>query len=144
MDKSFAHGFYASKRWMKCRTGFLASKNWTCERCGRMATIAHHKKRITPQNINNPEITLNWDNLEALCQTCHNDEHFSSGVCAKGLKFDTNGNLVKAPATSTLRSARVTGERGLKKLSMKNSYANATYSQIEVLKNGNDQDQGTG
>ena len=97
MDKSFSHDFYASKRWMKCRAGFLASKNWTCERCGRMATIAHHKKHITPRNIHDPNITLNWDNLEALCQDCHNREHFGSGVCADGLAFDAAGNLVKTP-----------------------------------------------
>lgn len=35
----------------------------------------HHKKHLTPKNINDPEITLNWDNLELLCLDCHQKEH---------------------------------------------------------------------
>lgn len=35
----------------------------------------HHKKHLTPKNINDPEITLNWDNLELLCLDCHRKEH---------------------------------------------------------------------
>ena len=95
--KDYAESFYKSAKWQKCRYAFLCSKNWTCERCGRIATIAHHKQYITPANINNPNITLSWDNLEALCQTCHNEEHTSKGACAKGLTFDKDGNLTKAP-----------------------------------------------
>ena len=34
----------------------------------------HHKIPITPENVNNPQITLNWDNLELLCKTCHDQE----------------------------------------------------------------------
>ena len=35
----------------------------------------HHKIRLTPENINNPEIALNWENLELLCEACHHEEH---------------------------------------------------------------------
>ena len=95
--KPYAERFYKSRTWEKCRYAFLCSKNWTCERCGHLATIAHHKQYITPANINDPNVTLNWDNMEALCEVCHNREHFGSGACADGLKFDANGNLVKTP-----------------------------------------------
>ncbi len=74
--KDFARAFYRSASWQKCRESFLASKMWLCERCkAQAATIAHHKIYLTPANINDPTITLNWNNLEALCQDCHNREH---------------------------------------------------------------------
>ena len=95
MAKDYAKKFYKSKEWQKCRNGYMQSKHFICERCGGIATICHHKNYISEKNINNPNITLNCDNLEAVCQDCHNNEHQSGRVCAKGLRFDDNGNLVK-------------------------------------------------
>ncbi|MEC2868909.1 HNH endonuclease [Bacillus bombysepticus] len=95
MAKDYAKSFYNSATWRKCKDGFMQSKHYLCERCGDIAVICHHKRYITPQNINNPNITLNWDNLEALCQTCHNQEHHSSEICANGLAFDSKGNLIQ-------------------------------------------------
>lgn len=37
--------------------------------------ICHHKTYLTPDNINDPNIALNWANLEALCHNCHDLEH---------------------------------------------------------------------
>lgn len=37
--------------------------------------IVHHRIEIDPININNPEVALNWDNLELLCRECHAEEH---------------------------------------------------------------------
>lgn len=37
----------------------------------------HHKIHLTPELINNPRITLDWNNLELLCESCHKDEHKS-------------------------------------------------------------------
>lgn len=73
----------------------MSYKNGICERCGAPARIVHHRKYITRANINNPAITLNWDNLEALCQDCHNKEHFVTGATVPGLMFDEAGNLIK-------------------------------------------------
>jgi len=56
----------------------------------------HHKTYISPANINDPNITLNWDNLEALCATCHQREHMEQAITAPGLMFDDQGNLVKS------------------------------------------------
>ena len=42
-----------------------------CETCGtRPGKIVHHKVWITPDNINNPDVTLNLDNLKYDCQEC--------------------------------------------------------------------------
>ena len=81
--KDFAQSFYKSKRWQSTRRAYLASVGGLCERClkkglYRPAVIVHHKVYIAPENINNPEITLNWANLEAVCRECHEDEHKGS------------------------------------------------------------------
>lgn len=87
--------FYKSKAWQQTRDAFMTYKNGICERCGDPARIVHHKKYITRGNINDPAITLAWDNLEALCQTCHTREHLLTDATAEGLTFDGNGNLIK-------------------------------------------------
>lgn len=51
-----------------------------CEKCLEEgvitpATRVHHKVHLTPENVNNPDIALNWDNLEALCEKHHAAEH---------------------------------------------------------------------
>ena len=87
--------FYKSKAWQQTQAAFMSYKNGICERCGDPARILHHKTYITPENINDPDITLSWDNLEALCQTCHTREHFVTDATAPGLMFDKYGNLIK-------------------------------------------------
>ena len=98
--KDYAKDFYNSKAWRDTQAAYMASKHYICERCGDTARIVHHKTYITPENINNPNITLSWSNLEALCQDCHNKEHSSAGVCAEGLTFDSRGNLIQSPQAS--------------------------------------------
>lgn len=93
--KEWAKPFYKSKAWRDCREAFFISKHGLCERCGRPGKIVHHKEILTPENINNPDITLNWDNLELLCQDCHNKEHHSTDVTAEGFCFNEHGELVE-------------------------------------------------
>ena len=88
--------FYHSKAWRRLSRAFLLSKNYICEVCGGPAEIAHHKKHITPGNITDPEITLNAENLHAVCIECHNTIHYGAGgAVVRGLEFDENGNLRK-------------------------------------------------
>lgn len=99
--KPWAERFYNSDAWRACREGFLQSKGYLCERCSTpdnpiVAKIAHHKIYLTKRNINDPYISLSWDNLEALCQECHNKEHHR-GERGKRYAFDANGNLVYPP-----------------------------------------------
>lgn len=98
MAKDYAKKFYASRAWIRTQAGFMESKNYICERCGDVACIVHHKKHINPRNINDPEITLSWNNLEALCQSCHNKEHLGKGgACKSGLQFNEQGELIEKP-----------------------------------------------
>ena len=74
----------------------MESRHWLCERCPAPALIAHHKEYLTPDNIGDASVTLDWDNLEALCQECHNIEHFETVTATRpGFAFDEDGNLVE-------------------------------------------------
>ncbi len=88
--------FYHSRAWRRLSKAFLMSKHYICERCGQPAEIAHHKQYLTAQNVTDPDIALTPSNLEALCQNCHNMEHFGQGgATAAGLMFDSKGNLIQ-------------------------------------------------
>lgn len=73
-EQSFAYNFYTSWEWRKCRADYL-KKEPLCERCGQPATQVHHKIKLTPDNIKEPAIALSFSNLEALCESCHQQEH---------------------------------------------------------------------
>lgn len=78
--KDFAKSFYKSKAWQQCRASYIKSVGGLCEKClaqGRYtpATLVHHRIEITPNNINDPNITLNWGNLQAVCRDCHAELH---------------------------------------------------------------------
>jgi len=80
MAKDFAKAFYSSKRWQDCRNGYARSVSYLCENCLRRGIykpgeIVHHRIEIDPVTINNPEVALNWDNLELLCRECHAEAH---------------------------------------------------------------------
>ena len=60
--------------------------------------ILHHKIHLTPENINDPDISLGFGNLKYDCHACHNAEHGAAAV--PGLveyTFDSQGNLVLGP-----------------------------------------------
>lgn len=102
--KPWAERFYNSDAWRSCRDSFLKSKGYLCERCSTpddpvTAKIAHHKTYLTKQNINDPYIALSWDNLEALCQDCHNKEHHRNDK-KKRYAFDEAGNLISPPLSA--------------------------------------------
>ena len=80
MAKEFAQGFYKSKAWQRCRAAYVASVGGLCERCLRdgivtAGEIVHHKIRVTPDTINDPQVLLDWGNLELLCRECHHKVH---------------------------------------------------------------------
>jgi 5-methylcytosine-specific restriction endonuclease McrA len=95
MAKAYTNGFYSSKRWIDCRDSYLRTQDYICERCGKPAKIVHHKEYITPKTINDPSVTLAHDNLEALCQDCHNREHHKdNNNTRQDVMFDESGNLI--------------------------------------------------
>lgn len=73
--EKFAAGFYSSGAWQACREAYAKSKAWTCERCGNAGAQVHHRIRLTPANLMDTNVSLNWNNLELLCDDCHKAEH---------------------------------------------------------------------
>jgi len=77
--RSIDRSFYESPEWRRCKATYLEKANHLCERClakglYEPAKIVHHKIHLTPDTMT-PELMYGFDNLEALCQACHNDEH---------------------------------------------------------------------
>ena len=98
MAAEFRKTFYASWPWVKCRRAYIESKGGLCERCLAKGLIVpgaevHHKIRLTPENVNNPAISLNWDNLELLCEKCHTEEHTAASKKARRWRVDDMGRV---------------------------------------------------
>lgn len=92
--KDFASRFYSSVAWAQCREAYRKSVGGLCERCLRNGLytpgeIVHHKIHITPDNIDNPLVVLNWDNLELLCRPCHGLAHGG-----KRYKINKDGKVI--------------------------------------------------
>ena len=94
MSKDYARSFYGGRAWRTTQAAYMMSRHYVCESCGGAARIVHHVKRITPQNISDPDVTLNWDNLMALCAACHSAVHMGGAVISDGLMFDGDGDII--------------------------------------------------
>lgn len=58
----------------------MSMKRGLCEECLKLGKIVpaeevHHKIFLTPGNINDPSVTLNYDNLICLCREHHRQAH---------------------------------------------------------------------
>lgn len=78
--KKMSFSFYRTTAWVNTREKYKQSVGNLCERCMAKgiitpAEIVHHKIPLTKDNVNDPNITLSWDNLEALCRKCHAEVH---------------------------------------------------------------------
>lgn len=108
MAREFAKKFYRPAKWEKMREYILIRDRYKCRRCGDTGVLeVHHKIHLTPENINDANITLNENNLITLCRDCHfavheedkargNRERKQKHDCEDGFKFDENGFLVPA------------------------------------------------
>ena len=54
------------------------------------ADTVHHIIPLSPKNIHDPSITLNPDNLMALCRDCHAEVHRGT----KRIKVDEFGHVI--------------------------------------------------
>ena len=73
-------GFYHSGAWAQCRESYRRYRGGLCERCLKNGIVkagvdVHHKVHLSIDNIHDPTVTLNWNNLELLCRECHAAEH---------------------------------------------------------------------
>lgn len=101
MAKDYARGFYKSRAWQRCRAAFISEREaidgGLCQHCGcKRGYIVDHIVEIDPDNINDPGITLNHDNLQYLCLECHNTKTFLKHKGTRDdLCFDAEGNINK-------------------------------------------------
>lgn len=80
MAKGFAKSFYNSIAWQKARNTYIKERvgidGGMCERCKKdLGYIVHHKIKLTEENIDKPEVSLNYNNFEYLCKACHDEVH---------------------------------------------------------------------
>ena len=101
MAKEWAKPFYNSGAWRKVRKSFIANRvsidGGMCQHCKEVpGYIVDHIEELSPDNINNTKITLNWSNLQYLCLDCHNKKTFEE-VEEERYFFDSNGVIHELP-----------------------------------------------
>ena len=107
MARKFAKAFYHSKAWLCCRQSYIDSmpkdRRGLCEMCYDKGLHVkgeelHHKIWLTPNNINDPKVTLNHKNLIFLCKDCHKAIHRPKPK--RKYYFNELGELVPAETES--------------------------------------------
>lgn len=96
MSTGTLYRFYKSARWRYCKDAYAKSVGYLCEDCKRRGIhrtgrVCHHLIELDETNYNDPEISLNWDNLVFLCQSCHELRHSND---PRRYTFDQNGDIV--------------------------------------------------
>lgn len=89
--------FYHSKAWAKVKETKRLMARGICERCGKAGWEVHHKIPLTDENVDDPMIALNLDNLELLCTACHNaarDEEAKKQGRRRDYYFNEQGDLI--------------------------------------------------
>lgn len=101
MAREFAKAFYRSKAWKNVRQYVFTRDKGLCQDCLKNGIYTagkevHHITWLTPDNINNPSITLNENNLILLCKDCHHNRHDRyKPKIREGLVFNEYGELVE-------------------------------------------------
>ena len=95
MAREFSRKFYDGGAWRKVRKSYIALRQsidgGLCEcGCGELGYIVDHIVELTPQNINDTEITLHYHNLQYLSLACHNKKTFGTQEEPRYI-FDCNG-----------------------------------------------------
>ena len=91
------HDLYISGEFKALRRGLMhdrvdAMGILRCEHCGKPILqsydcIAHHVTEVTTANLNNPEITLNPENIKLVHHKCHNEIHARFGYTIRKVYF---------------------------------------------------------
>lgn len=113
-----AHELYNSTEFRTLRQNLILTRMnkdgvLICSFCGKpilkdYQTIAHHKTEVTTANLNNPEITLNPDNIELVHLHCHNEIHGRFGAICKKVYFVHGAPL--AGKSSFVQSEKARGD----------------------------------
>ena len=106
--KDYARKLYSSKAWKNTRAAYAKSRRGLCERCLsagliKPGEIVHHRRHITAANVDDPAISLCWDNLELVCRECHaaiHEQDIRGGGKSKKkrYKIDADGTVTATDA----------------------------------------------
>lgn len=97
--KPWAAKFYGSPAWQNIRDTAIRRDNYLCVDCWKQGKLtpaaeAHHIIELTQDNINDPTISLNLDNLVSLCRDCHSARHQTRhGKRRRRYKVDKYGRV---------------------------------------------------
>lgn len=77
--------FYNSAAWQRTRRDYKKSAGGLCELCLKRGIIAsadvvHHIVPLTEATVTDLNMSLNWDNLQALCTKCHAEVHSNKAM----------------------------------------------------------------
>ena len=78
--RDFARSFYKSQAWKRLRNDIMKRDGGICRDCWDRGMLTpaeevHHIIPLTPDNISDPDIALNPENLVSLCRDCHKARH---------------------------------------------------------------------
>lgn len=70
------HTFYTSPEWRRLQAQVLKRDHYECQRCKKKGFVSrartvHHKEYVRKR----PDLALDPANLEAICESCHWEEH---------------------------------------------------------------------
>lgn len=96
--RSIDSRFYLSKKWRSTRALYLKSVNGLCEDClakgiYKPAEHVHHIIHMNDTTVQDMELAYGFGNLRALCQDCHNKEHFHVEAQNR-YRFGENGEII--------------------------------------------------
>jgi predicted kinase len=122
MAREWSKPFYNSKAWKRVREYIFARDMGLCQVCGAGGAEVHHKTYLTKENIHDPKITLNPDNLILLCKDCHSEQHERAMILARWNKinnhrpganrfiFDSEGNMIENKNVTIVYGAPASGK----------------------------------
>ena len=87
--------FYKTAAWQACREYVWKRDGGLCVDCRKKGTITpaeevHHITPLTAENVKDPNISLNPDNLVSLCRECHKARH---GTKERRYTIDESGRV---------------------------------------------------
>lgn len=103
MAHDWAKPFYNSRPWIRARDAYIRQRvsidGGLCEECHEApGYIVHHRIHLNADNVTDTNISLNFENFEYVCKSCHDafEGHGAGGHGkAKALcRFDANGQPI--------------------------------------------------
>jgi hypothetical protein len=97
----------SGRRWNELSKAYRRQQP-LCERCGALAVAVHHRTQVR----DDPSLTFAWDNLEAVCRTCHRHADAEAARAAQtgpGGVSRTQGTDRTSPCKTTKTDAALSG-----------------------------------